>query len=234
MLDEIGAFVTTLRSVACFRKYRAILPAGFAQLPPVPARSGGGPRTRRNEVSVDRIEADQIRNYLTYLMKRASRATAQRHLSAIKAFFRHREVTIGGANPTRGLRSPRREKYLPSVLQEPEVTALIGDIPEAADRAGWRDRAMAETLVLIGLRISELVALNWADLDLEMGMVRVRHGKGNKERIVPIGEPALQALAQWRQHLPVDSRSARTDFHQSARQPHHHAQRRIDRRAAVG
>ena len=206
MLDEIGAFVTTLskvlrasantvqsyrRDLLSFRQF--LLDRAAAREPP------------RDEVSVDGIEADHIRNYLTHLMKRASRATAQRHLSAIKAFFRHREVTTGGSNPTRGLRSPRREKYLPSVLQEPEVTALIGDTPEEADRAGWRDRAMAETLYSCGLRISELVALNWADLDLEMGMVRVRHGKGNKERIVPIGEPALQALAQWRQHLPVDS-----------------------------
>ena len=80
------------------------------------------------------------------------------------------------------------------MFAEPEVAALIGATPEEPDRAGWRDRAMAETLYSCGLRISELVALNWADLDLEMGLVRVRHGKGNKERIVPIGEPALAGV----------------------------------------
>ncbi len=205
MLDEIGAFVSTLSKVLrasanTVKSYRRDL-LSFRQflMDRAAAREPGC-----GEVSVDGIEADHIRNYLTHLMKRTSRATAQRHLSAIKAFFRHREVTTGGPNPTRGLRSPRREKYLPSVLQEPEVAALIGDLPEEPDRAGWRDRAMAETLYSCGLRISELVGLNWADLDLEMGMVRVRHGKGNKERIVPIGEPALQALADWRRHLPID------------------------------
>jgi integrase/recombinase XerC len=206
MLGEIGAFVTTLSKVLrasanTVKSYRRDL-LSFRQFL-MDRAAARDPRC--GEVNVDEIEADHIRNYLTHLMKRASRATAQRHLSAIKAFFRHREVTIAATNPTRGLRSPRREKYLPSVLQEAEVVALIGDTPEEPDRAGWRDRAMAETLYSCGLRISELVALNWADLDPEMGMVRVRHGKGNKERIVPIGEPALQALAQWRRHLPIDN-----------------------------
>ncbi len=156
------------------------------------------------EVCVEAIEPDHIRSYLTDLMKRATRATAQRHLAAIKSFFRHREVTIGAANPSRGLRSPRREKHLPSILRENEVPDLIGDTPADGDRAGMRDRAIAETLYSSGLRISELVALNWADLDLEMGMLRVRHGKGNKERIVPIGEPAIAALNTWRRNMPVE------------------------------
>jgi integrase/recombinase XerC len=206
MLDEIAAFVATLAKVLrasanTVQSYRRDL-LSFRQflLDRAAAR-----QARCEEISVSEIQADHIRAYLTHLMRHASRATAQRHLSAIKAFFRHREVAFGAGNPTRGLRSPRREKYLPSILQEPEVTALIGDAPGENDRAGWRDRAMAETLYSSGLRISELVALNWSDLDLEMGMVRVRHGKGNKERVVPIGEPALAALAQWRRHLPAEN-----------------------------
>jgi integrase/recombinase XerC len=165
-----------------------------------------------NEVSVTAIEADHIRSYLSHLMKRATRATAQRHLAAIKAFFRHREVTAGADNPGRGLRSPRREKHLPAILQEREVTALIGDAPGEGSRAAWRDRAIAETLYSSGLRISELVALNWMDLDQDMGLVRVRHGKGNKERIVPIGEPAIKALLEWRRNMPVDTGSGGAIF----------------------
>ena len=86
------------------------------------------------------------------------------------------------------------------------MTALIGDEAAEGDRAGWRNRAIAETLYSSGLRIGELVALDWADLDLEMGMLRVRHGKGNKERIVPIGEPAIKALSGWRRQMPADGR----------------------------
>jgi integrase/recombinase XerC len=205
MLEEIEAFVGSLSKVLrasanTVKSYQGDLLSFRAFL----MERGAALDPERGEVSSTAIEADHVRSYLTHLMKRATRATAQRHLSAIKAFFRYREVSHGAPNPTRGLRSPRREKHLPSILQEPEVAALIGDTPAEGDRTGWRGHAMAETLYSSGLRISELVALNWADLDLEMGMLRVRHGKGNKERIVPVGEPAIKALMGWRRHMPVD------------------------------
>jgi len=208
MLEEIGAFIASLSKVLrasanTVKGYRRDLLSLRAFL----IERGAAVNPDGTEVSVAAIEAAHIRAYLTYLMKRATRATAQRHLAAIKAFFRHREVTAGASNPARGLRSPRREKHLPSFLREKEVGALIGEMPAENDRAGFRDRAMAETLYSCGLRISELVALNWADLDPEMGMVRVRHGKGNKERIVPIGEPAIEALNAWRRNMPVDTGS---------------------------
>jgi integrase/recombinase XerC len=208
MLKEIEAFIASLSKVLrasanTVKAYRRDLLSFRAFL----MERAGAVDPDSTEVSVETIDADHIRNYLTHLMKRATRATAQRHLAAIKAFFRHREVTAGAANPSRGLRSPRREKHLPALLREPEVTELIGEPPAEGDRAGFRDRAMAETLYSSGLRISELVALNWGDLDLEMGLLRVRHGKGNKERIVPIGEPAIEALNAWRRNMPVDSSS---------------------------
>ena len=206
MLEEIESFVGSLskvlrasaNTVKSYRRdllsFRAFLMERGAALNPDGA-----------EVCVAAIDADHIRSYLTHLMKRATHATAQRHLAAIKSFFRHREVTAGTSNPARGLRSPRREKHLPAILRENEVAELIGERPAAGDRAGFRDRAMAETLYSTGLRIGELVALNWADLDIEMSMLRVRHGKGNKERIVPIGEPAIVALQAWQRNMPVAS-----------------------------
>ena len=199
MLAEIEAFIGALRkvlhaSVNTVKSYYLDL-LGFRQY----LLDRGAPLSAgMTEVRVEAIEPEHIRNYLSILMKRATRSTAQRHLSAIKAFFRFREVTFSAHNPARGLRSPRIEKHLPSILQEPEVKALIGDPPGEDDRAGWRNRALAETLYSCGLRISELVGLNWADIDPELGMVRVRHGKGNKERLVPIGEPAVKALDDWR------------------------------------
>src|SRR5579871_2643551 len=198
MLEEIAAFVASLSKVLrasanTVKSYRRDLMSFRAFL--IERGAAGG------EVSVQAVHADHIRAYLGELMKRATRATAQRHLAAIKAFFRYREVSCGASNPARGLRSPRREKHLPSVLREKEVSALIGGAA-ADDRAGIRDRAMVETLYSSGLRISELVALNWADLDYEMSLLRVRHGKGNKQRIVPIGEPALRAIEAWRRVTP--------------------------------
>ncbi len=208
MLKEIAAFIVALSKVLrasenTVKSYRRDLQSFREFL----MERGMALQPDRSDVCIESIEADHIRAYLTGLMKRATRATAQRHLAAIKAFFRYREVAANAPNPSRGLRSPRREKHLPSFLQEAEVTALIGDEPAENHRARWRDRAMAETLYSSGLRISELVALNWADLDVEMGMLRVRHGKGNKERIVPIGEPAIKAMQDWRRHMPVDSGS---------------------------
>ena len=66
-----------------------------------------------------------------------------------------------------------------------------------------RDRAILETLYSSGLRVSELIGLNWRDIDDEVGMVLVRSGKGNKDRMVPIGEPALDALKAWRRAMPM-------------------------------
>ncbi len=203
MLKEIEAFIASLckilrASANTVNAYRRDLLSFRAFL----IERGTATDPERTEVCVDAIQTDHIRSYMADLIKRASRATAQRHLAAIKSFFRNREVTAGAPNPTRGLRSPRREKHLPSILAENEMVDLIGDPPQQGDRAGYRDRAMAETLYSSGLRISELVGLDWTDLDPEMGLLRVRHGKGNKERIVPIGEPAIQALQAWRRTMP--------------------------------
>ena len=69
--------------------------------------------------------------------------------------------------------------------------------------AALRDRAIFETLYSSGLRVGELVGLNWRDIDEELGMVMVRAGKGNKDRLVPLGEPALDALKKWRTAMPI-------------------------------
>jgi integrase/recombinase XerD len=98
----------------------------------------------------------------------------------------------GGEDPMQGVPSPKRERTLPRVLRPDETASLIE--AAAADGAlGLRDRAMLETLYGAGLRVSELVALPLSGLDRRAGFLRVL-GKGRKERIVPLGEPALAAL----------------------------------------
>ncbi|HTY56866.1 MAG TPA: tyrosine recombinase XerC [Candidatus Binataceae bacterium] len=155
------------------------------------------------DVACESIQTDHIRGYLASQMRTAKRATVQRRLSAIKAFFRYREIRGEIINPARELRSPRGERRLPSVLSQDDVVRLVEAESETIGPASMRDRAIIETLYSSGLRVSELVGLNWRDLDEELGMVMVRSGKGNKDRLVPIGEPALAALKAWRREMPL-------------------------------
>ena len=159
---------------------------------------------RVDEIDLAQVTTDHIRSYLAELMKKGqARATVQRRLSAIKAFFRYRETSRGDSSPARSIRSPKNMRGLPSILQQDEVRQLIEVAPDDTSPAAARDRAIFETLYSAGLRVSELVGLNWRDIDEELGMVMVRSGKGNKDRLVPLGEPALDALLKWRRAMPI-------------------------------
>ena len=160
--------------------------------------------TRKN-VDSDAITADHVRNYLAAVMRGASRATVQRRLFAIKAFFRWCEIMVGKPSPVRAMRSPKVEKRLPQVLDEGVVNALVEANAGAATPAAIRDRAIFEVLYSCGLRVGELTGLCWRDIDEELGIVMVRSGKGNKDRLVPIGEPALDALRAWRSAMPAEA-----------------------------
>ncbi len=154
-------------------------------------------------VEPDYIRAEHVRNYLAELLRRRiSRATVQRRLFAIKAYFRWRELSTGKPNPVHTMRSPKAEKRLPQVLNERDTAALVEADDGINSRARLRDRAIMETLYSAGLRVSELTGLNWRDIDEELGLVMIRSGKGNKDRLVPIGEPALEALRAWRAVIP--------------------------------
>ena len=84
-----------------------------------------------------------------------------------------------------------------------KVRRLLEVSAEDTTPAALRDRAIFETLYSSGLRVGELVGLNWRDIDEELGMVMVRAGKGNKDRLVPLGEPALDALKKWKTAMPI-------------------------------
>ncbi len=154
-------------------------------------------------VEPDLIQTAHVRNYLAELLRRrASRATVQRRLFAIKAYFRWREANLGKPNPVATMRSPKGERHLPQVLNEGEAAALIEADHSKNLRVRLRDRAILELLYSTGLRVSELTGLDWRDIDEELGLVMVRSGKGRKDRLVPIGEPALEALRAWRAASP--------------------------------
>ncbi len=122
----------------------------------------------------------------------ASRSIA-RHLAALRNFFRY--LLAEGkmdADPTTLLRSPRQSRTLPNYLSGNEIERLL-ESPDLSKQTGIRDRAMLELLYATGVRVSELCQAELSDVNLELGVLRVS-GKGGKQRLVPIGRPALSAL----------------------------------------
>jgi integrase/recombinase XerC len=143
------------------------------------------------------VDSRMIRAYLARLhQRRLSKATVARKLAAIRSCFRFlaRRGTLE-VNPARQVRSPRLGRRLPSFLPKDEATQLLDAVP-AAGAAGARDRALVELLYASGLRVAEGCGLDLDDLDEGRRTVRVV-GKGNKERMVPVGETALEALAAY-------------------------------------
>jgi integrase/recombinase XerC len=119
-----------------------------------------------------------------------------RKLSSVRSLYRFLvKERLATSNPARAVQAPRRPRKLPTVLPEEEVAALV-EAPALAGPLVRRDRAFLELLYSSGLRVSELVGLDIARLDLADGLVRVL-GKGRKERVVPVGRPAREALSRW-------------------------------------
>jgi integrase/recombinase XerC len=152
------------------------------------------------ERSLDSLkEVDRIvlRDYLSYLMKRGYvRASIARKLSAIRSFYRYllREEIIA-TNPLATAASPKLDKRLPSFLTIDEAKRLV-EAPDLTTPQGQRDRAFLELLYASGLRVSELANLNLEQITLDTREIRV-WGKGAKERMVLMGEPAARALLTY-------------------------------------
>lgn len=163
----------------------------------IAARTGGDAAT----LPCAALDRDAVRAFLVERLRSAKRSSAARKLSAVKRFARHLLDT--GAlvtDPCAGLQAPRQDKTLPAHLSVDDMFRLLA-APADDTPAGARDRALLEVTYSCGLRVSELVGLDWADLDERLAVVRVR-GKGRKERLVPIGAPALEALRAYRERIP--------------------------------
>jgi integrase/recombinase XerC len=149
------------------------------------------------KVSAADVDALAVRSYLAHLRADGlAKASIGRHLSALRTFFAFlkREGHVE-ANPARAIATPRREQSLPRTLSVTEAGAVV----EARGREGAlgaRDRALLELLYATGLRVSELVGLKVEDVDLAARQVRTV-GKGRKERIVPFGRAAADAVKTW-------------------------------------
>jgi integrase/recombinase XerD len=130
-------------------------------------------------------------------LSRSTRASSQaRYLSTLRRFYRW-QVSRGrlSIDPTRNLGNPARALRLPKTLSEAQIEALLA-APEVGTPLGLRDRAMLETLYATGLRVSELVGLKLFEIGLDEGVARVI-GKGSKERLVPLGELAIDWIRRY-------------------------------------
>ena len=152
-----------------------------------------GQRGGASPAGVDHLT---IRRYLAQQHKLLTKSSQGRKLSAIRAFFRYllREGIID-RNPAELVGTPRKEQRVPFHLNIDQVTALV-ETPTGNSATALRDRAILETLYSCGVRVSELTGMNVGDLDLNGGTARVL-GKGGKERIVPVGAVALEALCAY-------------------------------------
>lgn len=151
------------------------------------------------EVSVQEIDHLTIRAYLSHLYRGRKKSSLARKLAAQRSFFRFLvDEGILRQSPAELVATPKQEKNLPAFLPVDEVFSLL-DSTEKSPRWGARDWAMLETLYSCGIRVSELVGLSDGDVDFALGIVKV-YGKGGKERIVPVGEKALEAI---RAYLPA-------------------------------
>ncbi|MGB5160228.1 MAG: tyrosine recombinase XerC [Thermoanaerobaculia bacterium] len=145
------------------------------------------------------VDALAVRSFLASQARAGLGPQSQaRSLSALRSLFRFacREGTLV-RNPAEGVRSPKQARSLPRHLRPGEVENLL-EAAEGDEPLARRDSAILELLYASGLRVSELSGLDWPDLNLEARTLRVM-GKGGKERMVPFGKPAAEALARWLQ-----------------------------------
>ena len=151
-------------------------------------------------VAWDGVDTSHLRSYLHRLYGRLSPSSISRKLAALRTFYRRAVVTGQLAkSPCEGLRSPKVRQPAPRVLLTEEVDRLLSAEPEAGANVQAftrRDSALLEVMYGGGLRVGELVGLDTGDLDRDARLIRVR-GKGRKERIVPVGVPAFDAIDRY-------------------------------------
>ncbi len=150
----------------------------------------------QNVASFNYVKYDHVLNYLAELYGDFSEASVARKLAAIKSF--HKYLVREGITenlPTADIKAPKRENRLPRVLSPKQVGDLL-EQPKGASKYEIRDRAILELLYGCGVRVSELVGLDIEDVDLQAGYIRC-FGKGSKERIIPLGSYAAEALVEY-------------------------------------
>lgn len=134
--------------------------------------------------------------YLLYLQKKGrATSTISRNLASIRSFYQYiAKNKLIEQDPTAELESPKVEKKLPQILSPEEVELLL-EQPQCVDLKGYRDKAMLELLYATGIRVSELIQLDFQDLNIDMAYIKCN--KGSRERMIPIGSMAISALKEY-------------------------------------
>ncbi|MGJ7911977.1 site-specific tyrosine recombinase XerD [Neobacillus sp. LXY-1] len=147
--------------------------------------------------TLNQVQRVHIIHFLDFLKEQGKSAkTIARHIASIRALhqFLLRDKATDH-DPSVQIETPRMEKSLPNILSLPEVETLLAT-PNPADHYGIRDKAMLELLYATGIRVSELIGLEMEDIQLTMGFIRCK-GKNDKERIIPIGKTATEAVSTY-------------------------------------
>lgn len=161
-------------------------------------------------LKAEHIESLMIRGYLAFLHKKNKKVTIARKLSAVRSFFRF--LVKHGVildNPLDLILTPKQVKAIPVYLPVDDIFRLLDSI-KTDTLAGIRNRAIFETLYSSGIRVSELEGLDVFDVDFTKCLIRVV-GKGNKERIVPIGKKAVATIKEYRRRLQSEAGIAEED-----------------------
>ncbi|WP_372679665.1 tyrosine recombinase XerC [Desulfosarcina sp.] len=202
LTEQIDAFLQTLAaekgySTHTIRAYGHDLAefAGYADR--TAGRSEGG---EKRPLAVDDIDNLTVRGYLGLLHRKNEKVTIARKLSVLRSFFRHLvRHRLTDEDPTAAILTPKHSRRMPSYLSVDDMFRLLD---QAADDTvlGLRNQALFETLYGSGIRVSELTGLNVFDVDFSSGALRVS-GKGGRDRIVPVGEKALNRIQTYRDRL---------------------------------
>ncbi len=169
------------------------------------------------------VSTEQVKSFLAFLgLQDYSKSTIARKLATLRSFYKFcmRRGYVE-THPLATIRTPKQEKRLPKYLELEQISKLLST-PDDRTLLGSRDRAMLEVLFSTGVRVSELVDLNFGDVDFEGQTVRI-HGKGKKQRTAPVGPTALAALRKYLELRRSDARSA--SFDQNALFVNKHGQR---------
>jgi integrase/recombinase XerD len=154
---------------------------------------------QRQAKTIAAVDRDDIRKFLSMLYQRGLGArSVARHLVSLRNLFRFlvRDGHLK-ADPTGEVEAPKLEQSLPKYLTAEEVDQLLAQ-PDVSTPIGLRDKAMLELLYATGMRVSELVHVRASDFDMSLGVIRCL-GKGNKERLIPVGKSALRAVGAYLQ-----------------------------------
>jgi len=152
---------------------------------------------KKRKLELGAVKRDDLVDFLASLYRQKLESkTVARHLVTLRNFFRHAQIQeLIADDPTAHLESPKIRRSLPGYLRLEEVEKLL-ELPDQKAPLGLRDRSMLEVLYSTGLRVSELTSLRVMDLDMKVGCVRCI-GKGDKERIVPVGRKALAIVERY-------------------------------------